>query len=108
MVRRLHGAGFTHLDLYLNHIFVRETPEGDKVLHLIDLQRVARRWFLPRRWIVKDLAALLYSTRDVPLSRTDIARIFTAYFDGALAFRDRCLMKSALARCRRMMSRERA
>ena len=28
LVRRLHGAGLTHMDLYLNHVFVRETPVG--------------------------------------------------------------------------------
>jgi len=52
LVRKLHNGGFTHMDLYLNHIFVRETSEGERVLHLIDLQRVARRWLLSRRWVV--------------------------------------------------------
>lgn len=105
LVRRLHNAGLTHMDLYLNHFFVRETPEGDKVLHLIDLQRVAKRWAFKRRWLVKDLAALVYSTRNLPLSRNDIARIFSAYFDGVLTPANRGLLRAALKRARRMMSR---
>ncbi len=105
LARRLHGAGYTHMDLYLNHIFVRETPSGDKALHLIDLQRVARRWAFRRRWIVKDLAALLYSMRDLPLTRTDGARVLAAYFDGSLRHANRRLLSAALQRCRRMAAR---
>jgi len=102
LVRRLHGAGLTHMDLYLNHIFVRQTPSGETLLHLIDLQRVARRRFWRRRWIVKDLAALIYSARDLPLSRTDMARVFMAYFDGHILPKDRVLLRAALRRERRM------
>lgn len=103
LVRRLHSAGLTHMDLYLNHIFVRETPDGDKVLHLIDLQRLEKRWIFKRRWVVKDLAALLYSMRDLPLSRTDVARLLDAYFDGAFAPESRRLLRDAMQRCRRMI-----
>jgi len=105
LARRLHAAGLTHMDLYLNHFFVRETPDGDKALHLIDLQRVGKRWLFPRRWVVKDLSAILYSARHLPLSRTDIARIFTAYFDGSGDARGNRLMKAAIARCERMMAK---
>jgi heptose I phosphotransferase len=105
LTRRLHGAGLTHMDLYLNHFFVREAPDGDKALHLIDLQRVGRRWLFRRRWIIKDLSAILYSARHLPLSRTDVARILTAYFGGSPDRRGRGLMKAAIARCERMMAR---
>ena len=102
LARRLHRGGLTHMDLYLNHIFVRETASGEKVLHLIDLQRVARRRFFKRRWIVKDLAAILYSARKLPLSRTDFARIFMAYFDGKITPQARGLLASAMSRADRM------
>jgi hypothetical protein len=108
LVRRLHGAGLTHMDLYLNHVFVRETPSGDRVLHLIDLQRVAKRWLFRRRWIVKDLAALLYSTRALPLSRTDVARMMAAYFDGRLDAAGRRLLQRAMARAEEMAARNSA
>ena len=105
LVRKLHSAGLTHMDLYLNHVFVKGAPGKDKVLHLIDLQRVARRWIFKRRWIVKDLAAVIYSARHVPLSTTDLARVFTAYFDGAGALKDRSLIRAAIRRAARMMQR---
>ncbi|HUT59755.1 MAG TPA: lipopolysaccharide kinase InaA family protein [Phycisphaerae bacterium] len=60
LVRRLHGAGYVHRDLYSSHVFLDETEDGF-ALHLIDLARM----FAPRRrqfrWRVKDLAALKYS-----------------------------------------------
>jgi heptose I phosphotransferase len=105
LVRRLHRAGFTHMDLYLNHFFVSDTPEGDKALYLIDLQRLAKRWIFRKRWIVKDLAAILYSTRNLPLTRTDLARILMAYFDGAVSAANRKLVRAAISRARRMAAR---
>lgn len=107
VVRRLHNAGLTHMDLYLNHFFVSETPGGDKELYLIDLQRMAKRWIFKRRWIVKDLAALLYSARELPLTRTDFARFFTAYFDGSPPGAGRRLVRAALKRAARMARRVR-
>lgn len=105
LVRKLHTAGLTHMDLYLNHIFVRKTASGERVLHLIDLQRVARRWLFRRRWIVKDLAALLYSAKGLSFKKTDYARIFTAYFDGRRLRPDKSLVRSALRRARRMAAK---
>jgi len=55
-VGRLHAAGWCHRDLYLEHFLV--TRDG---LVLIDLGRARRALALARRWIVKDLAALLMS-----------------------------------------------
>ena len=108
LARKLHSAGLTHMDLYLNHFFVRETQSGERVLHLIDLQRVAKRWLFRRRWIVKDLAAILYSARDLGLSRTDFARIFTAYFDGTHSRKDRGLIRTALNRAGGMAARSKS
>ncbi|MBN2578648.1 MAG: hypothetical protein JXB10_06615 [Pirellulales bacterium] len=61
IVRRFHGAGFNHRDLYGCHFFVKDLASGRREIRLIDLQRVQhRRWFR-RRWIVKDLAQLAWS-----------------------------------------------
>lgn len=57
LVARLHSAGFVHRDLYLSHLFV-----AGRSLTLIDLQRVFRPRWRHRRWVVKDLAALHFST----------------------------------------------
>lgn len=55
LAARLHGAGWYHRDLYLQHVVERE---GDGELVLLDLGR-ARRERRPRaRWFQKDLSAL--------------------------------------------------
>jgi len=66
-VAAFHQAGFVHRDLYLCHLFI---TGGDKCLGeladehftMIDLQRVFRPRWRHRRWVVKDLAALNFST----------------------------------------------
>ena len=57
-VAALHAAGFVHRDLYASHIFVRH----DEGFTFIDLQRVFRPRWRRTRWVIKDLAALSFST----------------------------------------------
>lgn len=60
LVRKLHGAGYVHRDLYSSHIFLDETGSARR-LYLIDLARVfAPRWRMGR-WLIKDLTQLRYS-----------------------------------------------
>jgi heptose I phosphotransferase len=61
IVRRFHGAGYNHRDMYCCHFFVKEPLPGSREIRLIDLQRVQRRRWFRRRWIVKDLAQLAWS-----------------------------------------------
>lgn len=62
IVAQLHGRGWYHKDLYLDHVLVRRGTLDPGRLVLIDLGR-ARREPAPRlRWFIKDLAALLHST----------------------------------------------
>jgi heptose I phosphotransferase len=61
ITRRFHGAGYNHRDLYCCHFFVKEQSSGRCEIRLIDLQRVQRRRWFRRRWIVKDLAQLSWS-----------------------------------------------
>lgn len=68
-VARFHAAGFVHRDLYLCHIFFDAEPavesggaEAEQRFCLIDLQRVFRPKWRKRRWAVKDLAALDFSS----------------------------------------------
>jgi heptose I phosphotransferase len=58
---RFHRAGYNHRDLYCCHFFLKEQPAGGWEIRLIDLQRVQRRRWFRRRWIVKDLAQLSWS-----------------------------------------------
>lgn len=65
IVRRFHGAGYNHRDLYCCHFFVKEHSAASWEVRLIDLQRVQRRRWFRRRWIVKDLAQLSWSAPSV-------------------------------------------
>jgi len=80
MVRRFHGAGLTHRDLYLCHVFAVRGAEDRVALHMIDLQRVGKRGQRMRRWRVKDIAQLEYSRPEGATTRTDGARFLRAYF----------------------------
>lgn len=62
IIARFHAAGLIHRDLYLAHIFIHDDGSGEPAFRLIDLQRVFRPRGRRRRWIVKDLAALAFST----------------------------------------------
>lgn len=62
LIARLHTNDYFHRDLYLCHIFVDESAKPGRRFRLIDLQRMISPRFFKTRWIVKDLAALNYST----------------------------------------------
>ena len=81
-VTRLHAAGFIHRDLYLCHIFVHGSEDRRPDFCLIDLQRVMHGPILRRRWIVRELAQLQYSTPASAASRTDRMRWLKAYLGG--------------------------
>lgn len=75
---RMHSAGLHHQDFYLTHLLV---PADDVLsrLYVIDLGRVQRRQRLGTRWVVKDLAQLMYSTTGA--THWDDARFLQQYFD---------------------------
>jgi heptose I phosphotransferase len=62
LIARLHDRGYVHRDLYLSHVFYDPGSPPATALRLIDLQRVFRPRWRMRRWIIKDLASLNYST----------------------------------------------
>lgn len=61
LIGRLHAAGFIHRDLYASHVFLHEQGGAPRFC-FIDLQRVMHRPLRWRRWQVRDLAQLNYST----------------------------------------------
>lgn len=92
LTRRLHAAGVNHRDYYLCHLFadVRKLAKGEIALAVIDLHRAGIRRRVPRRWLLRDLAALLSSAatasnaggKEQPgwrLSRTDQFRFVRDY-----------------------------
>jgi heptose I phosphotransferase len=85
MVRRMHTHGINHRDCYICH-FHLDTSSGrgllstDKLpLYVIDLHRAQIRRRTPRRWLIKDLAGLYFSSLDRGLTRTDRWRFVAAY-----------------------------
>ncbi|HEV8341186.1 MAG TPA: glycosyltransferase [Candidatus Binatia bacterium] len=79
LTRRMHWEQFNHRDYYLCHLFVRREGEGEPELRIIDLQRVGHRKFPLRRWLIKDLAELHYSSLAVPLTDWDRLRFYAIY-----------------------------
>ena len=78
LVRRLHGSGYCHRDLYLAHVFLSRDCDGVERLCLIDLHRVFHPALRRRRWRVKDLSQLYYSSRDY-FTRAEIMRFLRGY-----------------------------
>lgn len=79
LIARLHAAGLVHRDLYLSHLFCDSQASNGQRLHLIDLQRVFKPACCQLRWIVKDLAALNFSTPQRVASRVDRLRFLKSY-----------------------------
>ncbi len=77
-VARFHAAGYMHRDLYLSHVFVER--DGQRwTFRLLDLARMFAPRFRRRRWIVKDLASLNYSTPASVATATDRLRFLKVY-----------------------------
>jgi len=97
-VRDLHRAGVVHRDLYVCHLLLDRArwQRGEVDLAVIDLHRAQIRRQIPRRWLRRDLAALLFSGLDLPLSRRDWLRFLRVYRDRPL--RDTLSAEAALWR----------
>ena len=80
---KMHRNGVNHRDLYICH-FVLQTDSAavhSPTVYVIDLHRMQCRQRTPRRWIVKDLAAIYFSSMDLPPSKRDILR-FVKHYSG--------------------------
>lgn len=76
ITRILHEAGWYHRDLYLCH-FLWQADKNQ--MYLIDLHRCQQHHRFARRWQVKDLAALLFSSMKIGLTRQDCLRFLSVY-----------------------------
>jgi len=84
LAQRMHGAGVNHRDFYLCHILVpNPLPNDDPPCTLIDLHRAQCRRRTPRRWRIKDLAALYFSAMDCGLTHREQLR-FLRHYHGSL------------------------
>ena len=90
IARRLHNSGANHRDFYLVH-FLLQPGLKEGVLHpdasrlfVIDLHRMQLRRKTPKRWKIKDVAGLHYSSMDLGLTARDRLRFIRLYSQGSL------------------------
>ena len=101
-VRHMHDSGLFHRDLYLAHLFLSKDRLGQERICLIDLQRVFRPRFCRRRWQVKDLAQLMYSSLPF-VNKSDKLRFLQSYFGSSkLNTAEKQLSKAIAEKCQRI------
>jgi heptose I phosphotransferase len=106
IVQRLHAAGYNHRDLYCCHFFVKDVAPARPEIRLIDLQRVQRRGWFRRRWLVKDLAQLAWSAPSCCIKSTHKLAFMREYLGVAkLRPADKRLVRAVLMKQRRMERR---
>ena len=74
-IRKFHETNFRHRDLYLSHIFY----SNNRNFYLIDLARVFQPSVFRRRFQIKDIAQIYYSSPGKFFSRTDRMRFYINY-----------------------------
>jgi len=91
IARIMHSHGINHRDFYLCHLRIplsqlqHSAQTRSPQIYVMDLHRAQVRSRTPVRWIVKDLAGLLFSSFNLGLTQRDILRLATAY--GGLSVR---------------------
>ena len=79
-VRRMHAGGVNHRDCYICHYLTpRDSEKIGKIVYVIDLHRAQLRRRVPRRYLVKDLAGLCFSSFDAGLTRREALRFIRLY-----------------------------
>lgn len=85
IAKTLHGNGINHRDFYICH-FLLDLSQGleqinpdNLTLYLIDLHRAQLRRVTPKRWVIKDLAGLYFSSKEIGLTQRDYYRFMKLY-----------------------------
>ena len=104
LTKTMHLAGINHRDFYLCHFLMDRDISNGPLLHLIDLHRAQERVKVSRRWLIKDLGSLLFSSLSKGLTRRDLLRFVREYSDKPLkeALKDKSLWVGSLARARNL------
>jgi len=90
IAKTLHEHGINHRDFYLCHFLLDMTNGRENILtqplklSLIDLHRTQIRKQTPLRWKIKDLASLLFSSKEAALTQRDFYRFMKIYDDKSL------------------------
>ena len=79
---QMHRGGVNHRDCYICHYLTpRDEARFGWEVYVIDLHRAQLRRKVPRRYLVKDLAGLCFSSLDAGLTRREALR-FIKYYSG--------------------------
>ena len=82
-VKVMHQHGVNHRDLYICHfLFDPKKNESEQTLHVIDLHRAQIRNKVPYRWLVKDVASVVYSMKEVCASKDQVSTFTRLYNAG--------------------------
>jgi heptose I phosphotransferase len=99
ITRRMHSAGINHKDYYLCHILM----DNSERLYVIDLHRVNVRDKVGKRWMVKDLAALLFSSLEVPVTQGQRLAFYKRYMKiSRLSADDKTLIRLIVKKCNKI------
>ena len=109
---RMHRCGMNHRDCYICHYLVPRGAGAAELLEpaVIDLHRAQIRKKVPRHYLVKDLAGLMFSSFDSGLNRHDALR-FIKYYAAGVPLREelrknRRLWRDVSAAARRLYRKE--
>ena len=77
---KMHRGGVNHRDCYICHYLTPRQGDGfGRQVYVIDLHRAQIRRRVPRRYLVKDLAGLCFSSFSAGLTRNDTWRFIRFY-----------------------------
>lgn len=103
-ISKFHKTGFRHRDLYLCHIFC--STGGN--FTLIDLSRVFKPLIFSKRFLVKDLAQLYYSSPGSIVTKADRLRFYLSYTQkDKISLRDKIIIKKIKSKARQMAKHDR-
>jgi heptose I phosphotransferase len=83
IARTMHHHGINHRDFYICHFLLdqKQFDANQLTLYLIDLHRAQRWSTIPSRWVIKDLAGLYFSSKEIGLTSRDHLRFIARYCD---------------------------
>ncbi len=97
-IKKFHQSDYRHRDLYLCHIF-----HDDSDFYLIDLARAFRPIIFSKRYRLKDIAQLYYSTPRRHFSKTDRLRFYLSYTGcDKLGWKDKFFISAVKAKVKKM------
>ena len=99
ITRKMHSAGINHRDYYLCHILMDDREQ----LYVIDLHRVNVREKVGQRWMVKDLAALLFSSLEVPVTHGQRLAFYKRYMQiNRLSIHHKTVIRLIVKKCNKI------